>query len=69
VGLPGYSLEHILSITLAGGPLTIGAMNYGVTLTDAASTAPEPDSAALAFAAGMFFCAISFAMKRYRKSR
>jgi hypothetical protein len=66
VGLPGYTLEHDLSVTLAGGPLTIGAMNYGVTLDN--TTAPEPE-AALTFGAGLLLCAISFAMKRYRRSR
>jgi hypothetical protein len=66
VGLPGYSLKHDLAISLAGGPLSIGAMDYSVTLAggaDSAAAAPEPDSAAL-IVTGVLLCAISTALKR-----
>jgi hypothetical protein len=72
VGLPGYSLEQDLTISLAGGPLSIGAMEYGVTLDDGAdppATAPEPGSAALVFGVGMSLCAISLVLKRFGRSR
>jgi hypothetical protein len=75
VGLPGYSLKDDLSISLTGGPLSIGAMDYDVTLSNGLggatapsgpnSTAPEPNSAALTFGAGMLLCAISLALKRF----
>jgi len=67
VGLTGNSLKRDLTISLMGGPLSIGAMDYDVTLDQgAASAAPEPDSA-LIFAVGMSLCAVSFALKRFRR--
>ncbi len=72
VGLPGYSLKHDLTITLAGGPLSVGALDYGVTLAEAASsavTAPEPASGALLIASGILLCLISAGLKLLRRAR
>jgi hypothetical protein len=71
VGLPPYSLKNDLYVSLTGGPLTIGAMVDGVTLDEAdpASAAPEPNSAALTFGAGMLLCAISLVLKRFGRSQ
>jgi hypothetical protein len=75
IGLPGNSLKHDLTVSLAGGPLSIGALDYSVTLDsagdlapDLASSAPEPDSAALIFGAGILLCAVSLALKRFGRS-
>ena len=38
LGLPPNSLRQDLSVTLTGGPLTVGALATGVTL----DSAPEP---------------------------
>jgi hypothetical protein len=70
VGLPGYSLQHDLTISLAGGPLSIGAMNYAVALVSRVpvAQAPEPNSAVMVIAAGLLMCAISLALKRFATS-
>jgi hypothetical protein len=65
VGLPDTTLEHDLTITLAGGPLTVGAMDYTVLLNQV----PEPGSASLILAVGASLCAISLALKRFRGPR
>lgn len=72
VGLAGYALKNDLSISLAGGPISIGAMDYSVTLDDgstSASAAPEPNSGALLLAVGTLLCAISLALKRWGRSQ
>lgn len=72
VGLPGYSLKNDLSISLTGGPLSIGAMDYSVTLdagASSASAAPEPESGGLLLALGMLLCAISVVLKRFGRSQ
>ena len=72
VGLPGYSLKNDLTISLVGGSLSMGALDYGVALNDgldAASVVPEPDSGMLLVAAGLLLCAISLAIRRFGISR
>jgi hypothetical protein len=70
VGLPGYSLKNDVTITLAGGGLSVGAMDYGVTLTsDEGVIAPEPDPVAMLVIAGVLLCAASGALKRFGRLR
>jgi len=61
VGLPGDSLKQDLTISLAGGPLSIGAMDYDVTLSTGNS--------AMLFAAGALLCLVSGALKRFGRPR
>ena len=66
VGFPGYSLKHDLTISLANGPLSVGATDYEVMLSDNASvTAPEPDSDSMLVTTGLLLCAILWALKRF----
>jgi len=72
VGLPGYPLKNDLTISLVGGPLSIGALDQDVTLNDGldpASVVPEPDSGMLIVVVGLLLCAISLAIKRFGISR
>ena len=69
VGLPGYSLKDDLRISLAGGGLSVGAMDYDVTLTSGGVTAPEPDPVAMLVALGVVMCALSGALKRFVRPR
>jgi hypothetical protein len=70
VGLPGYSLKNDVTITLAGGGLSVGAMDYGVTLTsDEGVIAPEPDPVAMLITTGVLLCAASGAIKRFARLR
>lgn len=70
LGLPGNSLKNDLTISLAGGPLSVGALDYGVTLSGGGSVAaPEPDSIAMLLAAGVLLCVVSGALKRFGRSR
>jgi hypothetical protein len=70
VGLPGYSLKNDVTITLAGGGLSVGAMDYGVTLTsDEGVIAPEPDPVAMLVTTGVLLCAASGAIKRFARVR
>jgi hypothetical protein len=70
VGLPGHSLQHDLTVSLAGGPLSIGAVNSAVSLVRRVPVVatPEPGTAALVFAAGLLMCAVSLALKRFARS-
>jgi hypothetical protein len=66
VGLPGYSLENDLTISLASVSLSVGAMNYGVTLSSGQGViVPEPNGVAMLFATGVLLCAVSGALKRF----
>jgi hypothetical protein len=70
VGVPGYSLQNDLTISLAGGSLSIGARNNAVALVSRVPvvTAPEPGSIVLLIAAGLLMCAISTTLKRFARS-
>jgi len=70
LGLPGYSLKNDLTISLAGGPLSVGALDYGVTFSSSdAAAVPEPASVAMLVAAGVLFCVISGALKLFGRPR
>jgi hypothetical protein len=69
VGLPGYSLKNDLRISLAGGVVSVGAMDYGVALTGGGIAAPEPDPVAMLVAMGVVLCALSGALKRFVRPR
>jgi len=70
VGLPGYSLKNDLRISLAGEGLSVGAMDYGVTISSGeAVAAPEPDPLAMLVATGVLLCAASGALKRFVRPR
>jgi hypothetical protein len=70
VGLPGYALRNDLTISLAGEGISVGAMDYGVTLSSGeAIVAPEPDPAAMLFAMGVLLCALSGALRRFGRLR
>jgi hypothetical protein len=70
VSLPGYSLENDLTITLASASLSVGAMNYSVTLDSGGGVAaPEPDPVVMLVATGLLLCAVSGALKRFGKPR
>jgi hypothetical protein len=66
VGMPGYSLENDLTISLAGASLSVGAMDYGVTLSSGQGVvAPEPNPVAMLVTTGVLLCALSGALKRF----
>jgi hypothetical protein len=70
VGLPGYALRNDLTISLAGEGTSVGAMDYGVTLSSGeAIVAPEPHPAAMLVATGVLLCALSGALKRFGRLR
>jgi len=69
VGLPGYSLKDDLRISLAGGGLTVGAMDYSVTLSGGVVAAPEPDPVSMLVTTGVLLCAASGALKRFVRPR
>jgi hypothetical protein len=70
LGLPGYSLKNDLRITLAGGGLSVGAMDYGVTMSSGEGVAaPEPDPVAMLVATGLLLCAASGALRRLVRPR
>lgn len=60
LGLPPYTLAQDLNVSLSGGPLSVGALNGGVTLEDA----PEPGSGALLLVGGALLCLLSRVLKR-----
>jgi hypothetical protein len=70
VSLPGYSLENDLTISLASTSLSVGAMNYSVTLDSGGGvTAPEPDPVVMLVTTGVLLCVVSGALKRFGKPR
>jgi hypothetical protein len=60
VGLPPYTLGQDLTVSLSGGPLSVGALRGGVTL----ESVPEPRSGALLLGAGALLCLLSRVLKR-----
>jgi hypothetical protein len=70
LGLPGYALGNDLIVSLAGGSLSVGAMNYGVTLSrDEGVVAPEPDPVAMLVTTGLLLCLVSGALKRFGRQQ
>jgi hypothetical protein len=70
VGLPGNALRNDLTISLTGQGTSVGAMDYGVTLSSGqAIVAPEPDPASMLVAMGVLLCALSVALKRFGRLR
>jgi hypothetical protein len=68
VGLPGYALKNDLIVSLAGGSFSVGAMNYGVTLSrDLGIVAPEPDPVTMLVTTGLLLCLVSGALKRFAR--
>ena len=70
LGLPGSLLKNDLTISLAGGTISVGAMDYSVTLSNGDSVAaPEPEPVAMLVATGVLLCALSGALKRFVRPR
>ena len=73
VSFPGHSLEQDLSLSVQGGGLSTGTLNYDVTLSglsggdSPAAAAPEPSSALLLVGFGAVFFSAAWLMKVFKR--